>query len=65
MKNLFNSATYFIFSSNLSIFDLFWVTLVVHFASEQPVFLLALIPLIIISSVMKTVADKQDEELTK
>jgi hypothetical protein len=65
MKNLFNSATYFIFSTNLSLFDLFWITLIVHFASEQPLFLLGLIPLIIISSIMKVVADKQDEVLKK
>ena len=65
MKNLFKSATYFIFSSNLSVFDLFWITLLVHVMEVEPLFLLAFIPLIIISSVMKTVADKQDEELKK
>ena len=65
MVNIFKSATYFIFSSNLSVFDLFWITLLVHVMEADPLFLLAFIPLIIISSIMKTVADKQDEELKK
>jgi hypothetical protein len=53
------------FSSNLSIFDLFWISLVVHFAAYQPLVLIALIPLLVISSVMKTVVDKQEEEMKK
>lgn len=65
MVNLFKSATYFLFSSNLSVFDLFWITLLVHVMDVEPLFLLAFIPLIIISSIMKVVADKQDEELKK
>lgn len=65
MVNLFKSATYFIFSSNLSVFDLFWVTLLVHFIEIEPLVLLTFIPLIIISSYMKVIADKQDEENKK
>ena len=65
MVNLFKSATYFIFSSNLSVFDLFWITLLVHFIEIEPLVLLTFIPLIIISSYMKVIADKQDEENKK
>jgi hypothetical protein len=56
---------YFIFSSNLSTFDLFWITLLVHFMEVEPLVLLAFIPLIFISSYMKVIADKQDEEFNK
>lgn len=56
---------YFIFASNLSVFDLFWVTLLVHFADNELILLIAFIPLIIISSITKIIADKDDEEFKK
>lgn len=51
---------YMIFSSNLSVFDLFWITLLVHFAATSVWFILAFIPLIIISAYSKMVVEKEE-----
>ena len=55
------SMRYMIFSSNLSVFDLFWINLFVHLVAINAWFLLAFIPLMILSIVLKTLVDKEQE----
>lgn len=61
IKHFLKSMRYMIFSSNLSVFDLFWITLLVHFVATSVWFLLAFIPLIIISAITKLIVDKEEE----
>jgi hypothetical protein len=65
MINFLKSMRYMIFSSNLSVFDLFWITLFVHFVAINAWFLLTFIPLMIMSSYLKGIADNDDEDITK
>lgn len=61
ITHFFKSIRYFIFCSNLSIFDLFWINLFVHLVMTNAWFLLAFIPLMILSIVLKTLVDKEQE----
>ena len=61
IMQFFKSIRYFMFSSNLSVFDLFWINLFVHLVVINTWFLLAFIPLMILSIVLKTIVDKEQE----
>jgi hypothetical protein len=61
IMQFFKSIRYLVFSSNLSIFDLFWINLFVHLVIINAWFLLAFIPLMILSIVLKTLVDKEQE----